>query len=135
MVQSFDMASPDLKTGHARALRRNMTAAERKLWQRLRANRFLGLSFQRQEPVGPYIVDFYCSVARLVIELDGDAHFYTAAADRHRQSYLESLGMTVLRFPNFEVLSNTGRVLDMIYAACEGHLGLKVPEDDQSDMS
>ena len=133
MVLSSDMANPDLKTGHAKAFRRNMTAAERKLWRRIRANRFLGLSFQRQEPVGPYIVDFYCSVARLVIELDGDAHFYTAAADRQRQAYLESLGMTVLRFPNFEVLSNTGHVMDMIYAACEGHLGLEGPTDDQSE--
>ncbi len=99
-----------------------MTAAERYLWNRLRAERFYGLKFNRQEPIGPYIVDFYCSVARLVIELDGDAHYFTRSSDEKRQTYLEELGLTVFRVPNYEVLNNTGTVMGKIYAHCSGHV-------------
>jgi len=101
-----------------------MTPAERHLWSKLRAYRFHGLKFQRQEPFGPYIVDFYCSVARLAIELDGDAHFFTRRADAVRQEFLEAEGVTVLRFPNFEVLHNTAVVLRKIHEVCYGHLVL-----------
>ena len=116
------MANPELKAALSRSLRRRMTVAERRLWGKLRASRFHGLKFQRQEPVGPYIVDFYCSTARFVIELDGDAHSLTSRNDAFRQTYLEKEGLTVVRFPNFEVLHNTGRVLELLYEKCKGHL-------------
>ncbi len=57
----------------ARTLRRAMTPAERKLWQHLCDNQ-LGVQFRRQHAVGPYIVDFFCAKAKLVIEVDGDSH-------------------------------------------------------------
>ena len=102
-----------------------MTPAERHLWTRLRAGRFYGLKFQRQEPFGLYVVDFYCSAARLVIELYGDAHSFTVERDAQRQRFLQAEGLTVLRFPNFEVLRNTGFVMQRIIEACEGHLILE----------
>jgi len=116
------MPNPGLKTGQAKALRRRMTPVERHLWQSLRAIRFHGLKFQRQKPIGPYIVDFYCSTVRLVIELDGDAHYYTAKSDAIRQQFLENEGLTVIRFPNFEVLRSTAVALNRIYGFCEGHI-------------
>jgi len=99
-----------------------MTPSERRLWTRLRANRFHGLKFQRQEPVGPYIVDFYCPVARIVIELDGQAHGFTIKADQARDSYLADLGLTILRIPNSEVIFNLDSVLERIYTLCSGHI-------------
>ncbi len=106
-----------------------MTSAERLLWSRLRARRLAGLKFQRQEPIGPYIVDFYCHIARLVIELDGDAHYLTSVHDRIRQEFLEEIGLTVLRFPNFEVLNNTSFVLGRILDQCAGHLNIDVSSE------
>ncbi|MDR3688399.1 MAG: DUF559 domain-containing protein [Fimbriimonas sp.] len=122
------MANPDLKVGQAKSLRRRMTSAERRLWTRLRADRFFGLGFQRQKPVGPYIVDFFCSIARLIVELDGNAHVFTTKKDGERQAYLESEGYTVLRFSNIEVQFDLPIVLNRIYLQCEGHL----PKDGEA---
>ena len=58
----------------ARTLRKEMTAAERKLWSFLRGKQILGIQFYRQKPIGPYITDFYASAAKLVIEADGGQH-------------------------------------------------------------
>ena len=118
------MPSPGQKQRQAIYLRQKMTPAERRLWQRLRAGRFHGIKFLRQEPIGPYIVDFYSSVPRLVIELDGDAHSFTSQNDAIRQRYLEDQGLTVIRFPNFEVLRNLDFVLGLIFEKCLGRIGL-----------
>ena len=64
------MAYEDAKTGQAKALRARMTLAERRLWSRLRGGRFYGLRWLRQEPLGPFVADFYCATAR-VAELVG----------------------------------------------------------------
>ncbi|BDV40051.1 hypothetical protein DSM21852_33040 [Methylocystis bryophila] len=61
-------------TQHARGLRHDLTDAERKLWYRLRAHRLAGHSFRRQAPCGPFIADFICATANLVIEVDGATH-------------------------------------------------------------
>jgi very-short-patch-repair endonuclease len=100
----------------ARELRENMTDAERCLWARLRL-KHLGYMFCRQKPIGDYIVDFYCHKARLVVEVDGEQHFTedTAYNDRIRDEYMRSLGLTVLRFSNSEVLKNTDGVTEAIY--------------------
>jgi very-short-patch-repair endonuclease len=93
-----------------------MTDAEKKLWSLLRNNR-LGVKFRRQVPYGPYILDFYCVKARLVVELDGSQH-YTAEGKRRdakRDAYLRSDGLDVLRFLNDEVLSNEEGVEQVIY--------------------
>jgi very-short-patch-repair endonuclease len=80
---------------NARALRHASTDAERMLWQHLRGGR-LGLKFRRQHPIPPYIADFCCVSAKLVVELDGSQH--SEATDRERTRYLESQGWRVLRF-------------------------------------
>ncbi len=116
------MGNPARKTVQAQSLRRKMTPAERRLWSRLRAGRVHGLKFQIQEPIGPYIVDFYCSVARLIIELDGDAHSFAIRNDRVRQAYLEEMGMSVIRFLNYDVFHSLDSVLEVIFESCKGHL-------------
>jgi very-short-patch-repair endonuclease len=91
-------------TPRARALRRESTPAERKLWYEFL--RMLPEKFTRQKPLGGYIADFYCSRQRLVIELDGDSHF-SPDAQRHdagRTRKLQDLGIRVLRFTNTEVM-------------------------------
>ncbi len=96
----------------ARSLRRSMTAAERALWARLRRRR-LGARFRRQHPVGPYVVDFFCFEAKLVVEVDGGQH-ESSEKDRARDRWLVENGYNVLRFWNNEVLRNTEAVLEVI---------------------
>jgi len=109
--------APRLKA-NARALRGNLTEAEQKLWFYLRRKQINGWQFYRQKPVGPYIVDFYCPAARLVVELDGGQHFEPEhqAADRKRDAYLAGLGLRVLRFDNRQALQETEVVVAMIAA-------------------
>ena len=90
-------------TSRARALRRDPTPAEKKLWYEFL--RDLPWKFTRQKPLGRYVADFYCSSARLVIELDGDSH-YTDDAQRYddsRTALLQAEGVRVIRFTNKDV--------------------------------
>jgi very-short-patch-repair endonuclease len=105
-------------TRRARELRKNSTAAERLLWNSLRAGQVAGLKFRRQQPVGHYVVDFFCASKRLVIELDGQSHEDKAHYDASRQHYLESQGLQVIRFYNDEILNDMGGVLEKILAFC-----------------
>jgi len=104
-----------LKT-HARALRSNMTEAEKVLWDKLRRKQLAGIQFYRQKPLGPYIADFYCATAKLVIELDGSQHAEPEhrANDELRDQYLMQLGLRVLRFDNRQVLLEIDGVLQEI---------------------
>ncbi|MEW6716041.1 MAG: DUF559 domain-containing protein [Chloroflexota bacterium] len=104
----------------ARALRREMTPAERQLWSGLRGEQ-PGVKFRKQHPIGPYIADFYSWEAGLVIELDGSSHFTPQAQDydHERDDYLSALGLTVLRFTNQEVTSQREGVLSRIVEAIE----------------
>ncbi len=81
----------------ARVLRADATPAERDLWQIVRGGK-LGLRFRRQQPIGPFIVDFYCAEVGLVVELDGAGHAERADYDDRRTRWLEANGLTVLRF-------------------------------------
>jgi very-short-patch-repair endonuclease len=101
----------------ARSLRRDMTDAERNLWKHLRAHRFAGEKFRRQEPMGPYIVDSVSHRSRLIIELDGGQHAVQVEHDRERTRWLESRGYRVIRFWNNQVLTETEPVLDAIALA------------------
>src|SRR5207302_1132207 len=101
----------------ARELRRDMTNAERKLWLRLRRKRLDGHRFRRQVPLGPFIVDFACLAARLVIEVDGGQHAEQVERDTARNAWLESRGFRVLRFWNFQVLQETESVMAAIWMA------------------
>ena len=102
---------------HARALRQNQTPAENWLWKMVRAHRFSGFKFQRQVPVGPFIVDFYCHQKRLVIELDGGQHNLPEALkyDSLRSDFLRQQGLCILRFWNNEVLQQKEAVLQKIW--------------------
>ncbi len=104
----------------ARVLRREDTEAEARLWNALRARRLGGWRWRRQVPKGPFIVDFLCVEACLVVELDGGQHSEQAAYDARRTAYLESLGLRVIRFWNSSVLTNRDGVCDTILDACGG---------------
>jgi very-short-patch-repair endonuclease len=102
----------------ARRLRLNDTDAEARLWKALGAQRLGGWTWSRQVPFGPYILDFLCREARLVVELDGGQHNDAVAYDARRTAYLKRHGLQVLRFWNSAVLTNREGVCDTILAAC-----------------
>ena len=109
------------RTKHlARSLRRNATAAEGKLWQLLRHRRLEGFKFRRQVPIGPYVADFACLSAQLVIELDGSQHF-DSPHDARRDAWLVAGGYRVLRVWNSELNENPSGVLEAIWHAIEEH--------------
>jgi BirA family biotin operon repressor/biotin-[acetyl-CoA-carboxylase] ligase len=93
----------------ARVMRRTATPAERKLWQVRRGHRLGGLKFRRQIPLGPYIADFYCASARLVIEVDGVSHF-DAPGDAGRDAWMAKHGIRIHRVSNRDVLSNVAGI-------------------------
>jgi very-short-patch-repair endonuclease len=109
----------------ARALRRDDTEAEARLWNALRARRLGGWRWRRQVPTGPFIVDFLCVEAGLVVELDGGQHTDQADYDARRTTHLEGLGLRVIRFWNAEVLTNRDGVCLTILRACGGEHGSK----------
>lgn len=100
-------------TALARENRKNPTAAEKKIWNDiLRARQFAQYKFLRQKPIAGFIVDFYCSELRLVIEIDGDSHGEAAEYDFARTSALNARGLTVVRYANEDVLKNIAGVYD-----------------------
>jgi very-short-patch-repair endonuclease len=104
----------------ARAMRRDDTDAEAKLWNALRARRLGGWRWRRQVPKGSYILDFLCVEAGLVVELDGGQHTDQADYDARRTAHLEDLGLRVIRFWNSAVLENRDGVCLTILEACGG---------------
>jgi very-short-patch-repair endonuclease len=101
------------KTSIARRLRRNATIAERRLWYRLRSRSLYGMKFVRQEPIGPYIVDFVWREHRLIVEVDGGQHSENAG-DAARDRRLHDHGYRVLRFWDNDVIGNIEGVLETI---------------------
>ena len=97
----------------AKELRREMTPAEKILWEELRANK-LGVHFRRQQIIQGFIVDFYCHKAGLVIEVDGDIHDLQQDEDARREKVLRELGLRVVRFRNDEVVRNVSAVVGKI---------------------
>jgi very-short-patch-repair endonuclease len=108
--------SPRRPTKRAQQLRNNATDQERLLWLELRKRRFGGYKFSRQIPVGPFICDFICRCARLVVELDGGQHSANVECDAARTRFIGSAGYRVLRFWNHEVTGNLDGVLLTIEA-------------------
>jgi very-short-patch-repair endonuclease len=107
------------KTARARKLRQTSTEVEKRLWRWLRDGRLDGLSFRRQHPAGPYILDFYCPQLRLSIELDGSQHHVQENRDVKRTAWLQRCGVTELRFWNNDVTQNLYGVLETIKGAAE----------------
>ena len=105
-----------VKTKIARRLRRDSTDAERKLWHRLRSRSMVGFKFVRQEPIGPYVVDFICREQRLIVEADGGQHA-DSKSDVARDQWLAEHHYRVLRFWNNDVMANTDGVLETIVKA------------------
>ncbi|GGK31421.1 endonuclease domain-containing protein [Salinarimonas ramus] len=107
-----------VSTQLARDLRKRMTRHEAKLWVALRRLRPAGFTFRRQVPIGPYVVDFACLKARLVVEVDGSQHGFDAhrAEDRLRDTWLAERGFLVARFWNYQVDRELGSVMDTIFA-------------------
>ncbi|MBO9590364.1 endonuclease domain-containing protein [Devosia sp.] len=106
-------------TTRPRQLRRNATDAENRLWYVLRNRSLGGWKFVRQFPVGPYIADFACREAALIVELDGGQHADNAN-DFIRTKYLNAQGYGVLRFWNGDVLQNRDAVMWAIQSTIEG---------------
>ena len=101
---------------YSRKLRRNMTDAEKLLWSKLRGRQLKGFQFNRQKPIGNYIVDFYCRKAKLVIEVEGSQHYQHDGRekDKVRDAYMSQLGLRVLRFSDRDVLVNIDGVFEVI---------------------
>ena len=102
---------------NAKALSRNLTPAEEKLWAYLRAHRMGDVHFRKQHAIGHYIVDFCAPRKKLIIELDGSQHLEQQEYDKERSAFLESKGYRVLRFWNNEVMNNMDAVLGVIWDA------------------
>jgi very-short-patch-repair endonuclease len=100
----------------ARAMRREPTPAESKLWQALRNRQLNNFKFARQEPIGPYIADFVCRAKKLVIEIDGVTHETPEelAHDAARTVFLVREGYRVIRFSNEDIFGDLSPVLETI---------------------
>jgi very-short-patch-repair endonuclease len=109
------------QTQRARTLRRAMTEPEWRLWMRLRNRAFGGAKFVRQFPIGPYVVDFCCREAGLIVEIDGWTHGTKTAiaADARRDAWLGAAGYRVARFSNDDVMRNLDGVLETILLTLE----------------
>lgn len=121
---SFKLSKINYKGGYlfngmieqVRELRKKQTRVEEIFWELVKNKKFYGLKFRRQHQIGKYIVDFYCHSERLIIEFDGEVHNSKEQKrkDEIRDKYLTSLGNTVLRFRNEELLNNPETVLEKI---------------------
>lgn len=106
---------------YRRKLRKKMTPAEVSLWEMIRRKQLGGARFLRQYSVETYILDFYCPEYKLTVELDGEPHNeeFQQIYDEKRTQHLNKLGITVLRFENFEVFNYPMRTLDEICKSIE----------------
>ena len=111
---------------NAEVLRKDMTVAEKKLWDRLNKSQ-LGVRFKAQHPIDIFIADFYCHKFKLVVEIDGGIHETQKEYDEGRTAELESWGLTIIRFSNKEVMNDIEKVVEMI----KNHLNLpQAPKGD-----
>ena len=117
---------------NAKALRQNQTNAEGLLWHYLRNKQLDGHKFRRQQPIGPYIVDFACLPRKLIVELDGGQHAKQKAYDKKRDTFLKDKDYRILRFWNNEVFENCFSVLESIYNALHHHPPLEGGSKDAS---
>jgi very-short-patch-repair endonuclease len=102
----------------ARRLRRQLSPPEVLLWTRLRG---IKPRIRRQHPIGPYVADFFCAAARIVLEGDGEQHGFGNRPERDeaRQQWLEAQGLTVIRIPAGDVLRDPDQVADAIHQLCQ----------------
>ena len=98
----------------AQQLRNESTIAEIILWKHLKRKQLLGFDFNRQKPLGDYIVDFFSSKLKLAIEIDGESHEMKGNYDEKRERNLHILGINILRFTNIQIKSNIDGVIKVI---------------------
>jgi very-short-patch-repair endonuclease len=103
----------------ARDMRHSAVSTEHKLWQCLRDRQLGGFKFRRQHPKPPFIADFYCAEAKLIVETDGDSHTEREAYDASRTLHLEHNGLHMIRFMNDDVHRFLDSVLEEILYECE----------------
>jgi very-short-patch-repair endonuclease len=101
------------KLERSRELRREMTPAEKLLWQEVRAKK-LGVRFRREQVIAGFIADFYCHKAALVVVVDGDIHDLQRDEDARREKVLRELGLRIIRFRNNDVIKNRSAVIEKI---------------------
>jgi len=101
----------------ARSLRKHATDPERLLWSRLRRRQLDGFRFRRQRAFGPYVCDFICLEAKLIVELDGSQHVEQMNYDARRDDFMRSYGYRIVRFWNGDVISQTDIVVETIFEA------------------
>jgi very-short-patch-repair endonuclease len=120
---------PLVNRRNARRMRKTPTDAELKLWNELRAHRPMGLRFRRQMPISGYIVDFVCPSKKLIVEVDGSQHGSKAGArnDSIRDETLKSLGWTLLRFWNDDVIRDIDNVCQHIVIVAGVAQAMPVP--------
>lgn len=118
-VSMFYNAKPHIFE-KAKLLRKNLTASERILWEKLRGKQMLGLRFRPQHPIDIFIADFYCHPLKLVIEIDGGIHrsHDQMEYDIGREGELENWGIKVIRFTNEKVKNEIKSVLETIKQEC-----------------
>lgn len=115
---------PSRNRAFAKSMRSVMTEAELKLWNAVRASRMMGLKFRRQLPIAGFIVDFACPSQKIIVELDGSQHGedHGVARDEARTKTLQTLGWTVLRFWNDDVLKDIDGVCQhIVLVAAQGN--------------
>ena len=110
-------------------MRQDGTREEALLWIELKARRLGGFHFVRQLPIGPYIADFACRKARLIVEVDGSQHA-GSGHDQLRDDYLRREGWSTIRFWNEDILRNRTSVCETILAALDGRLSENVVAED-----
>jgi very-short-patch-repair endonuclease len=126
------MSAPEEKPSHkvpadlwdklktlAREKRHDPTPTEAIIWKQLRQQQSHRFRFRRQHPIGQFMVDFYCSAAKVAIEIDGEIHQYTQDEDMIRQEYIESTGVVVVRFTTKQVLKQPILVVQQIIEVCQ----------------
>jgi len=113
MTKLYNKTSEKLKR---QQLRREMTKAEKLLWEKLKSQQLENCKFRRQYSVDKFVIDFYSPEIKLAIEVDGDSHFQDGAVeyDAERQTFIESVGIKFLRFTNDDVYHNLEGVIEVI---------------------
>ena len=116
----------------AKAMRREQTEPEIRLWLQLRAARFLGIKFRRQKVIGRYIADFSAREPMVVVEVDGDSHGFQEGYDRTRTAFFEEQGYRVIRFTNSDVMTNMEGVLEQLALFARPPLPTLSPEGERA---
>jgi very-short-patch-repair endonuclease len=104
-----------MEKNRARELRKNLTDAEKMLWNHIRLRQMGDYKFRRQQPIGKYIVDFVCLEKRLIIEVDRGQHDEQSPYDSNRDSWLISQGYRILRFWNNQIFGELEAVKETIF--------------------